>query len=71
MRSTKKDLEIGCTPQLGLTSGLHVDADELGAACFGLMQAHVPGDALGAASIIDGYEALPLLHRAGDLCWDA
>ena len=46
-------------------------ADELGAARFGLMHAHVPGDALGAGSIVDGYEALPLLHCAGDLRRDA
>ena len=58
-------------PELGLTDGLYMDADKLWAACFGLMHAHVPSDALGAGGIVDGYEALPLLHCAGNLRWDA
>ncbi len=35
------------------------------------MLAHVPGDALSSSCIVDGYEALPLLHSAGHLRWDA
>ena len=57
--------------QLSRTYGLHVDADELRAARFGFMHTHVPGDALCARSIVDGYEPLPLLHCAGHLSRDA
>ena len=59
------------TDQLSHTYGLHMDADELRAARFGLMDTHVAGDALCARSIVDGYEPLPLLHRAGHLGRDA
>ena len=52
------------------TYGLHMDADELRAARFGFVHAHVAGDALCACSIVDGYEPLPLLHCAGHLSRD-
>ena len=55
----------------GLTNGLHMHADKLWAASLGLMHAHVPGDALSSSCIVNGYEALPLLHSAGHLCWNA
>ncbi len=71
MQSTRKGKETGCLPLLRLTNGLHMDTHKLGAARFGLMHAHVPGDALGAGSIVDGNQALPLLHCAGDLRWNA
>jgi len=35
------------------------------------MHPHVPGDTLATGCIIDGYQPLPLLHCAGNLCWDA
>ena len=56
---------------LGLTNGLHMHADKLRAASLSLMHTHVPGDALSSSCIVDGYEALPLLHSAGHLCWNA
>ena len=57
--------------QLSRTYGLHMDADELRAARFGFMHAHVAGDALCTRSIVDGDEPLPLLHCAGHLSRDA
>ena len=59
------DFRCVASKRWGLTNGLHVDTDQLRAARFGLMHAHVPGNALGPGSIVDGYEALPLLHGAG------
>ena len=48
-----------------------MDADELRAARFGFVHAHVAGDALCARGIVDGYEPLPLLHCAWHLSRDA
>ena len=57
--------------QVSRTYGLHMDADQLRAARFGLMHSHVAGDALCACCIVDGDEPLPLLHCAGHLSRDA
>ncbi len=55
----------------GRTDGLHVHALQLGTARQGLLHAHVAGDAPGARGVVDGDQALPLLHGDGHLPRDA
>lgn len=53
-----------------LTQRLHVDGLQDGADLHGLPHAHVAGDARSPGSIVDGDQALPLLHGQGGAAGD-
>lgn len=49
------------------TNGLHMHTLQLRAGGLRFRHAHVASDAASPGRVVDSYQALPLLNRAGDL----